>query len=61
MPSTCLLRAGMHSACLHRAPGETEKAGAAGQVQGAGSAHSRGFGWSALSPWNASWTQMYCP
>lgn len=28
MPSTCLLRAGMHSACLHRAPSETEKAGA---------------------------------
>lgn len=28
MPSTYLLRSGMHSACLHRAPSETEKAGA---------------------------------
>lgn len=51
----------MHSSCLHQAPREAEKAGAGWAGAGAVSAHSRGFGCSVLSPWNASWTQPTTP
>lgn len=64
-PTLCLAPAFWELGCTVPAftelPVKLRRQVLAGLVQGAVTVHCRGFGWSMLSAWNASWTQMYCP